>query len=156
MPSLLVPAPQRSWKRGLLRSHAGGRKLICCGVAGQLRICRRDFRVGSSDHKLFGSRALRPLTVRNPEGSGDFPNSGRSTSAENGDSGRRSFTRHTSALSLPPPWNLCLPTVSTPAWELQAAGFSGESQVLMLVTGASLGNCGHLVCKPRVQLILGD
>ena len=155
MPSLLVPAPQQSWKRGLLRSHAGSCKLICCGAAGQLQICQRDFRVGSSDHKLFVSRAPRPLTVGNPEGSGDYPISGRSTSAENGDSGWWSFTRHTSALSLPPPWNLCLPTVSTPAWEPQAAGFSGESQVLMLVTGAPLGNCGHFVCKPRVQLILG-
>lgn len=49
----------------LLRSLEGGRKLICCGAAGQLWICQRDFQVGASDHKLFGSRAPRALTVGN-------------------------------------------------------------------------------------------
>lgn len=60
----------------------------------------------------------------------------------------------TAALRPPPAWNLRLPAVSTPAWEPQAAGFSGESQVLMLVTWAPLGSC-CFVHKPQVWLILG-
>lgn len=110
--------------------------------------------MGSSDHQSLWIKGTEGSDSWEPWGFWGFP------SLREGAHPLRAGTvvvelhwAHTAALRPPPAWNLRLPAVSTPAWEPQAAGFSGESQVLMLVTWARQSCC--FVRKPQGPAILG-